>query len=203
MTFSKRTYLILAIPLLLALVWAGTSLAAGPSELTVPAGTALHVRLDHSLATNQVSSGDMFTATVSRAVVVDGKTVIPQGSHARGVVTYAKQSGRLKGVAQMQLALDAVQVGNQWYDVRTSGITRVGGNHKKRNILLIGGGGGGGAIIGALAAGGKGALIGGPIGAGAGVAVAALTGKKDFRLPAETPLQFRLTEPVSMPAVKG
>ncbi|HSA91442.1 MAG TPA: hypothetical protein VLE48_00385 [Terriglobales bacterium] len=203
MTFSRRTYLILAIPLVAALIWAGTSLAAAPDALTVPAGTALHVRLDHSLATNQVRSGDMFTATVSQPVVVDGNAVIPEGARARGLVTYVKQSGRLKGVAQMQLALDAVQVGDQWYDVRTSGISRVGGNHKKRNILLIGGGGGGGALIGALAAGGKGALIGGPIGAGAGIAVAALTGKKDFRLPAETPLQFRLMEPVSMPPVKS
>ncbi|HXE89641.1 MAG TPA: hypothetical protein VNK82_01620 [Terriglobales bacterium] len=200
MSFSKRTYLILAIPILAALVWASTTLAA-QGELTVPAGTALHVRLDHSLATNQVRSGDMFTATVTRPVVVDGTAVIPEGARARGLVTYAKESGRLKGVAQLQLTLDAIQVGDRWYEVQTSGITRVGGNHKKRNILLIGGGGGGGALIGALAAGGKGALIGGPIGAGAGIAVAALTGKKDFRLPAETPLQFRLTEPVSMPPV--
>ena len=50
-----------------------------------------------------------------------------------------------------------------------------------------------------IAAGGKGALIGGPVGAGVGTAVAAFTGKKDFVLPAETRLSFRLHEPVTLP----
>ncbi len=42
------------------------------------------------------------------------------------------------------------------------------------------------------------ALIEGPVGAGAGTAVAFLTGKKDIRLPAETPLTFKLAYPVTI-----
>jgi hypothetical protein len=57
-------------------------------------------------------------------------------------------------------------------------------------------------LIGALAGGVKGALIGGPVGAGAGTTVALLTGKKDIHLRAETPLTFKLAEPVTIP-VKG
>ena len=53
-------------------------------------------------------------------------------------------------------------------------------------------------MIGALAGGGTGALIGGPIGAGAGTTVAFLTGKKDIKLRAETPLRFELAEPVTV-----
>jgi hypothetical protein len=85
------------------------------------------------------------------------------------------------------------------YELHTSTVDRRGGNHKKRNIALIGGGGGAGVLIGALAASGKGALIGGPVGAGAGTAVAAVTGKKDFVLPAETRLSFRLHQSLTLP----
>ena len=57
-------------------------------------------------------------------------------------------------------------------------------------------------MIGALAAGGKGALIGAPVGAGAGTAVAFMTGKKDIHLRAESPLTFHLVQPVTID-VKG
>jgi hypothetical protein len=82
----------------------------------------------------------------------------------------------------------------------TAARTRIGGKHKRRNLALIGGGAGGGALIGAVAAGGKGALIGGPIGAGVGTAAAFITGKKDITLPPETPLTFTLAEPVTVNA---
>ncbi|MGH9533093.1 MAG: hypothetical protein ACRD2Q_11945, partial [Terriglobales bacterium] len=164
--------------------------------------TALHVRLDHSLSTKQHQSGEGFTATVTQPVRVDGKVVIPEGSQVNGVVVHSKESGRLSGRAQMGLALESVQVGGENYDIATNTITRASGGHKKRNIALIGGGGAGGAIIGAIAAGGKGALIGGPIGAGAGLGVAALTGKKNVRVPAETMMTFRLAEPVSIEPIK-
>ncbi|HYL09192.1 MAG TPA: hypothetical protein VEU31_00520, partial [Candidatus Acidoferrales bacterium] len=146
--------------------------------------------------------GDHFDATVSEPVVVDGRTVIPQGAHAEGMVVDARSSGRLMGRARLQLALQNVAVNGQNYDVRTISHPRVGGNHKKRNIAWIGGSAAGGAIIGALAGGGEGALIGGPVGAGAGTTVALLTGKKDIKLRPETPVKFELAEPVTI-NVKG
>ncbi len=68
---------------------------------------------------------------------------------------------------------------------------------RNRNLAWIGGGAAGGAAIGAIAGSGKGALIGGPVGTGVGTAAAYLTGKKDIRLPAETPLTFKLAHPVT------
>jgi hypothetical protein len=134
---------------------------------------------------------------VARPVEVDGKVVIPEGTPVQGRVVYARRSGRLSGVAQLRLTLDSLQMNRTSYELYTNTVGRHGGNHKKRNIALIGGGGG--ALIGAIAAGGKGALIGGPIGAGAGITAAALTGKKDFVLPAETRLSFRLHQAVTLP----
>ncbi len=125
---------------------------------------------------------------------MDGKTVIPEESIATGRVVYARESGRLKGVARLKLALESVEVSGQEYEFQISTFIRRGGNHKNRNLGFIGGGAGGGALIGAIAAGGKGALIGGPIGAGASVAAAALTGRKGIVIPAETRLRFRLAK---------
>jgi len=118
------------------------------------------VTLDQALASNQSRPGDHFDATVSEPVVVHGKTVIPQGAHAEGLVVDARQSGRLMGPAQLQLALETVAVNGQNYDVRTISHPRIGPDHKKRNWGWIGGSAAGGAVIGALAGGGTGALIG-------------------------------------------
>jgi hypothetical protein len=204
MHLTKRHYLIggSAILLAAALTLSAATLRDRSDPVTLPERTAIHVTLDQALASNQNKPGDHFDATVSEPVVVDGKTVIPQGAHADGLVVDARQSGRLMGRARLQLALESVAVDGQNYDVRTGSHPRIGRDHKIRNLEWIGGGAAGGAVIGALAGGGTGALIGGPIGAGAGTTVALLTGKKDIKLRAETPLKFELAEPVTI-KVKG
>jgi hypothetical protein len=206
MNLTKRHYLIAGGSVLLA-VALGVAAATLPyrsklESLTVPPDTPIHVTLNQGVASDQSRPGDHFESTVSQPVLIDGKTVIPQGAYAEGVVVDAQHSGRLMGRARLQLALETVTVNGQNYDVRTSSSWRVGGDHKKRNFAWIGGGAGGGALIGAIAGGGKGALIGGPVGAGAGTAVAFFTGKKDIHLRPETPLTFKLAEPVTIP-VKG
>lgn len=197
-----RNYLFLSGSGLL-IVLLGVAAATLPRHrdaTTVPTGTAIHVTLDQAIASDQNRPGDHFRATVSEPVVIDGKTVIPQGAYVEGLVVDAQHSGRLKGRARLQLALETVNVNGQNYDVRTSSSWRSGGAHKKRNWAWIGGGAGGGALIGGLAGGAKGALIGGPVGAGAGTAVAFFTGKKDIHLRAETPLSFKLAGPLAIPS---
>ncbi|HET9401410.1 MAG TPA: hypothetical protein VFO34_10695 [Candidatus Acidoferrales bacterium] len=202
MMLTKRTALFLAGPIVLCglLVAAAAVKVSRSEEVTVPAGTAIHVRLDQSLTSAQNRDADTFSATVSEPVVLDNKTVIPAGSRAEGRVIEVRHSGHLKGVGSLQIALSSVEVNGRNYDIETTAAGRRGGNHNKRNLGFIGGGAGGGAIIGALAGGGKGALIGAPIGAAAGTAGAYLTGKKDVRLAAETPVTFELTQDVKMQA---
>jgi hypothetical protein len=206
MHLTKRHYLMVG-GLALLLVALGVAAAALPhrsklESLTVPEDTPIPVTLEQGLASDQNRPGDHFEATVSQPVLIDGKTVIPQGAYVEGLVVDAHHAGRIAGRARLQLALETVTVDGKNYDVRTWSRWSAGGNHKKRNFTLIGGGTAGGALIGAIAGGGKGALIGGPVGAGAGTAVAFFTGKKDIHLRPETPLTFKLREPVTI-SVKG
>ena len=198
----RRNYLLLsgAALLIVLLGVAAATLPRHSDTATVPPGTPIHVTLDQAITSDQNRPGDHFEATVSEPVVIGGKTIIPQGAYAEGLVVDAQRSGRLKGRARLQLVLETVNVNGQNYDVRTSSSWRSGGSHKKHNWAWIGGGAGGGALIGALAGGGKGALIGGPVGAGAGTAVAFFTGKKDIHLRAETPLTFKLAGPLTISA---
>src|SRR5258706_13594047 len=129
--------------------------------VTLAEHTAIRVALDHSLASNRSRPGDHFAETVSEPVLVDGRTVIPKGAHAEGLVVDARKSGRLKGRARLELALQSVEVDGQNYDVRTMVRTRVGRDHKKRNLGLMGGGAGGGALNCTPAGGGKCPPVGG------------------------------------------
>jgi hypothetical protein len=196
----KRNVMLGSVIVLLSagLITAAVTLATHSITVpvTVPEATPIHVTLDQGIASNQNRPGDHFEATISEPVVLNDKTVIPQGTPVEGLVVDARPSGHLMGRAHLQLALESMQLNGKTYDLRTSSSYRRGGDHKKRNWAWIGGGAGGGALIGAAAAGGKGALIGGPIGAGAGTAVAYFTGKKDIHLRPETRLEFRLNQPV-------
>jgi len=204
MLVAKQRYLLIGGSLLLlaGLITATALVSERPDPVTVPEATELHVTLDQGLASDQSRPGDHFEATVSQPVTIGDKTVIPQGAHVDGLVVDARPSGRLMGRARLQLALDSIDVNGKSYELHTNTSQRAGGNHKKRNWAWIGGGGGGGALIGALAGGGEGALIGGAVGASAGTTAAYMTGKKDIHLGPETPLTFRLVQPITID-VKG
>jgi hypothetical protein len=91
-----------------------------------------------------------------------------------------------------------VTVRNQDYTIQTTAPTETSTGKGKRTAGVVGGGAGGGALIGGLAGGGKGALIGGLVGAAAGTAGAGLTGNRDITLAAETPLTFKLVDPLEI-----
>jgi hypothetical protein len=168
------------------------SALASHLAFSLPSGTNVRVRLGETLDTRRNRAGDRFTATLDEPLVSGDRVVVPKGTAFSGHLVQATSSGRFKGRAVMTLALDSFDLKGRKYSIRSGDSTRVSSRHRKRNWLWIGGGAGGGALAGA-AAGGK---VGGLIGAGAGAAVgtigAAVTGRKDVRLPVETRVMFRL-----------
>lgn len=79
-----------------------------PPSQTIPAGSLLHVRLESTITSKTNKTGDPFTGVVTKAVVIDGKEVVPTGSAVEGHVAFVKDSGRVRGVAQMRLVLDSL-----------------------------------------------------------------------------------------------
>jgi hypothetical protein len=171
-----------------------------PQEVTVtvPAGTAIVVRLGETLSSKRSQAGQSFSATVAQPVSVEGKTVIARGASARGTVVDAKDIGHFKGAARLEIRLNSVTINGREHQIVTSDVARVIKGKGKRSAGFIGGGAAAGAVIGAIAGGGKGAAIGALAGGGAGTAGAAFTGNKDIVLPAETSLSFRLREPLTV-----
>lgn len=172
--------------------------APRPKPLVVPADTVIAVVLDAPVGSKISTPGQTFTATVSEPIEVDGKTAIPKGARASGIVKDAKPAGRFKGGASLELTLSSIEVNGTDHEIHTTSPVETSKGKGKRTAALVGGGAGGGAAIGAIAGGGKGAIIGGLIGAAAGTGGAGLTGNRDITLPAETRLTFQLVEPLEI-----
>ncbi len=166
--------------------------------VVVPAGAILTVTLGETIDSKTSSSGDPFHASLAVPVSVDGQEIIPSGTTVTGTVTDAKSAGRFKGGAELALTLDSLTLNGRKYQIVSSSFEEAGKGRGKRTAVGAGGGAAFGAIVGALAGGGKGAAIGALAGGGAGTAGAAFTGKRDFSLPAETRLHFKLTQPLTI-----
>ena len=174
--------------------------ALEPKPLIVPADTVIQVVLDQAISSKTARSGDNFPATVEAPVEVEGKVAIPKDARANGVVRDGKAAGRFKGGASLVLELTSVTVAGRDYEIQTSPAAMSSKGKGKRTAAMVGGGAAGGAAIGGLAGGGKGAAIGALIGAAAGTGGAGLTGNRDITLGAETPLDFKLLQPVKIRA---
>ena len=172
--------------------------ALDPKPVVVPADTVISVVLDQTINSKTNKSGDKFTATVESPIEVEGKVAIPKGARTEGVVSDAKAAGRFKGGAALALTLTSVTVNGKDHEVHTASATMSSKGKGKRTAAMVGGGAAGGAAIGAVAGGGKGAAIGALIGAAAGTGGAGLTGNRDITLNAETPLDFKLLQPVTV-----
>ncbi|HET9409656.1 MAG TPA: hypothetical protein VFO39_20615 [Candidatus Sulfotelmatobacter sp.] len=200
----KKWTLILCILLL-----AGT-LAAQTSE-PVPAGTALMVRLQTTLATFSNKAGDQFRGSLAQPVVVNGKTLLPAGTIVEGRVTKVTEPRRISGKPTIGILPEAVIMpnGERYYldatlvdtnagrgtDVNDEGQFK-GSTRDRNDNLEAGGGTAGGMIIGGLAGGPVGVLVGGTIGAGS-TTVHWLAKHRSAVLPAGTQLTLELNRPLA------
>ncbi|MDO8677961.1 MAG: hypothetical protein Q7R30_05275 [Acidobacteriota bacterium] len=170
--------------------------AARARTVTIPDGTTLNVELGSALASDTSRVEQDVTGTIDAPVVIDEVTVIPAGSQLRGYVTSAKESGNVKGRAELGFRFTSLTVGPVTYDISTQPIFYRAESNKKDDAVKIGVGAAAGAIVGAITGGKKGAAIGTAVGAGGGTAVVLATDGDEIRLAAGRKLKVSLTDPL-------
>ncbi|MGA8343228.1 MAG: hypothetical protein WB781_14940 [Candidatus Sulfotelmatobacter sp.] len=161
--------------------------------LIVPARKEITVRLGSAIGSKLSQSGDTFTGSVAKDVLVGDGVAIPRGAQVSGTVVDAKALGRFKGGAVLEVRLDSIHVNGADLPVQAAARTFSEKGKGKRTAVMAGGGAVLGGLIGGLAGGGKGAAIGLAAGGGAGAGGAAFTGNKEIVLPAESTISFELT----------
>jgi hypothetical protein len=166
--------------------------------VVVDSGTDIVVTVDQAISTKAANPGDHFDVSLAEPLLAGDRQVVPRGAKAVGVVTEAKSAGRVKGGAVLAVSLESITVGGENYAVHTDAVEQTGKGRGERTAIGAGGGAAVGAIVGAIAGGGKGAAIGAGAGAGAGTAGAVLTGNREIEIPAETKLNFKLTQPLEI-----
>ncbi len=203
----KRIFVMLGVMLLAAAAGAQTNMA-------LPAGTSIRVKLENTLSTFNSKEGDSFSGRVVNPVTLDGKTVIPVGASVQGRVIKVNDPRRIAGKATIGIFPEAVVLpsGERYMlnatlvdtslrngtDVNTEGQFKAEG-HDGRDLIEVGMGTGAGMLIGGLAGGGKGLLIGGGVGATLTV-VHWLSKKRAAVLPSGTELMMELSRPMAMTA---
>jgi hypothetical protein len=166
-----------------------------PPPISVPAGTALAIRIDHTISAKHSYAGEKFTGEIVDPVKDgNGNVVIPKGSDVGGVVVIAHKRGHFKGASTLELRLTSLTLNGQKYPLETRDLREHKKGKGKRTAGLIAGGSGLGMLIGGVASGGTGLVIGGLAGAGAGTAGAGLTGNRDLVIRAESIVHFTLKD---------
>jgi hypothetical protein len=170
-----------------------------PTTLTIPSGTILVVRVNDFLSSDKNQIGDSFTATLDQPIVVNGWVVARRGQLLTGKVKEAKKAGRVKGVSQLGVELtDLTVVDGRQLPILTDLSKASAGTSHGQDAATIGTTTGLGALIGSAADWGTGAAIGAGAGAVAGIGAVLLTRGHPTILEPETPLSFRLLDPVTV-----
>ena len=82
--------------------------AVAQTGISLPAGTAVKVKLENALTTFSNKSGDPFSGRVTEAVMLDGKPVIPIGATVQGRVTKVNEPRRIAGKPTIGIFPEAV-----------------------------------------------------------------------------------------------
>jgi hypothetical protein len=187
------------------------TLVAAQTSSPVPAGTALMVRLDTTLATFSNKAGDAFHGSISQPVIVNGQTVIPAGATVEGRVTKVNEPRRVAGKPTIGILPETVVLptGERFFldatltdtnihgsDVNSEGQFK-GSGHDRRDTIEQGGGTAAGMLVGGLIGGPAGVLVGGLVGGGATTGHW-LSKPRSATLPAGTQLTLELNRPLTM-----
>lgn len=175
-----------------------------PTNVTIPAGTGLAIRINQRIDVKHAAPGERFTGVLAENVSRDGNVVLPRGTNVRGVIDAAHRRGHFKGRSILELRLTSIVFNGKVYPLETADFVASKKGKGKRSAAFIGGTTGVGMLVGGLATGGVGLAVGGLAGGGLGTLLAGVTGNRDIVIPAESLVRFRLEDDLTVqPADAG
>ena len=170
-----------------------------PARVTLRAGILLSARTVESLSSERNQIGDTFTATLEQPLSVDGWVIAERGARLEGKIVHSQRAGRVKSPSDLAIELtQLVTSDGQRVPIETETFEKHGVSSTGQNAAKVGAGAAIGAAIGAIAGGGKGAGIGAAAGGAVGAGDVLLTRGKPAVLPAETHINFRLRNSVTI-----
>lgn len=159
----------------------------------------LTILTSHALSSDTHTAGETFEATLAEPIVEGDWVVAKEGAPVVGMVVASTKGGRVKGVAELQVAIREITLTDgQRVRVDTELSTAAAKSEKKKDMGKVAITTGAGAIIGGIAGGGKGAAIGAAVGGAGGTAVVMGTRGKPAAIAARSELRFRVTRPVKI-----
>jgi hypothetical protein len=175
-----------------------------PPQVTIKPGTFVTVRTGQPLSSDRNQEGDVFSATLTQPVVVDGVVVAQRGQTVMGRVTEARKAGRASGVSHLSLQLTGLTLADGTQaNVQSQMVTRNGQTSVGNDVAAVATTTAVGAAIGAAADWGRGAAIGAGAGAVAGIAGVLLTRGHPTVVYPETLLTFRIDTPVTVSTMRA
>ncbi|MGA2214142.1 MAG: hypothetical protein ABSH31_12775 [Bryobacteraceae bacterium] len=186
------------------------------SAADIPQGAHVLLRMENSVSTRTAKEGDFVYLRTAVPIASSGDIAVPSGSYVQGVVSLAKQSGRVKGRAQLAIRLEtltlasgkvykfsphlsSVDSGESGQKVEGSENTveqAPGKGQDAERIAILAGSG---AAIGGLAdRSWKGAGIGTGVGSAVGLATVLLTRGKEVELRQGSTLDVVFDRPVAL-----
>jgi hypothetical protein len=191
------------------------SVSAAPAA-DIPQGAHVLLRMENSLSTRTAKEGDFVYLRTAVPIASAGQIAVPAGSYVQGVVAEAKQSGRVKGRAQLAIRLetltlasgkvykfsphlssvDSGETGQKVEGAENTVEQAPGKGQDADRIAILAGSG---AAIGGLAdRSWKGAGIGTGVGSAVGLATVLLTRGKEVELRQGSTLDVVFDRPVAL-----
>jgi hypothetical protein len=103
---------------------------AGYGSDRLPKNSRLEVRLDENLGSDISQTGQIFTATLNRAVTLSGKEVLPKGARITGKVAYAASTFGYGRPGELELELTELAANEKTYRIVT-GTLRFQGKERR------------------------------------------------------------------------
>ena len=183
---------------------ASSAPAPAPTPTPVPAdpytvshGTVLVVRMIDSIDSDVNKPGETFRATLEEPIVVGENILAPKDTPVTVQLVQVKQSGQLRGEAEIALQLRSLTLNGRTYSLASEFAQVASEGKGGESAKVMGTTAVMGALLGAIAGGKKGAAVGAAAGAGAGVVIQSVRGKQ-VRVPSEAVLTFSLEESVTL-----